>query len=212
MKETFFNLNEEKQNRILAAALEEFAIAGYEKTSLDAIIHRAGISKGGLYEYIESKEDLFQYTLEYSYGEMNAYIQDRIARSELPLDPLERTRFISSVAVDFYIDHPGIIAFIVNSSQVGQTDIRARVQSVFDQYFLTLYETSEYTGIAYGRGEILSLLKWLLIKTRNDFQEGMKAMGKSADCKKLYLDEWGFFLSVLSHGIYGSGKTPSALK
>lgn len=204
MKETFFHLNAEKQIRIVEASLEEFALSGYEKTSLDNIVRHAGISKGGLYEYIESKEDLFQYALEYSYGEMYAYIQERIGREtkKLPCDPLERTRFISSVAVDFYIARPGIISFIVKSSQVGQADIRERVQSVFDSYFYKLYESSEYEGIIFKDAQILSLLKWLLIKTRNDFQEKMMTVGKSSICRNSYLEEWDFFLSVLSGGIY----------
>ncbi len=213
MKETFFNLNEEKQNRIVKATLEEFALSGYEKTSLDNIIRRAEISKGGLYEYIESKEDLFQYGLEYSYGEMYAYILSHVEEKseELPSDPLERTRIISSVAVDFYISHPGIIAFIVKSSQVAQTEIRQRVQNVFDSYFRKLYETADYGQFVYDGDQILSLLKWLLVKTRNDFQENMKTISRSALCREAYLEEWKFFLSVLSVGIYGGGKSPSVL-
>lgn len=214
MKETFFKLNEEKQHRILRATLEEFALTGYEKTSLDAIIHRAGISKGGLYEYIESKEGLFQYALGYSYGEMYAYIQERLQADSLllPSDPLERTRIISSVAVDFYIDHPETIAFIVTSSQVAQVEIRQRVQSVYDSYFLKLYETTRNETIIYEVNQVLALLKWLLIKTRNDFQESMKSGRDSAECKALYLGEWKFFLSVLANGMYGGGAVSPALK
>jgi AcrR family transcriptional regulator len=214
MKDTFFNLNGEKQKRIIGAVLEEFALSGYEKTSLDAIIHRAGISKGGLYEYIESKEELFQYALTHAYSEMYAYIQARISERGigLPPDPLARTRIISAVAVDFYIAQPEIIAFIVNSSQVGQAEIRARVQGVFDSYFLKLYETAENEGIVFEGNQVLSLLKWLLIKTRNDFLEKMREGGGSAVCKEAYLAEWNFFLSVLESGIYGGGAIPSALK
>lgn len=214
MKETFFKLNEEKQHRILRATLEEFALTGYEKTSLDAIIHRAGISKGGLYEYIESKEGLFQYALTYSYDEMYGYIQERLYVDSLflPPDPLERTKIISSVAVDFYIDHPETIAFIVTSSQVGQIEIRHRVQDVFDSYFLKLYETSGNETIIYGENQVLALLKWLLIKTRNDFQENMKSGKDSEECKALYLGEWKFFLAVLANGIYGGDAVSPALK
>ena len=214
MKDTFYKLNEAKKKRVIDATLEEFALSGYEKTSLDTIIRAAGISKGGLYEYIESKESLFQFALTFSYDSMYAYIQKRIdsERIELPLDPLERTRFISSVAVDFYIEYPDIISFIVNSSQTGQANIRKHVQEVFDSYFFKLYETSVYECIVYEREQILSLLKWLLVKTRDDFQKNMKTIGKSELCKELYLSEWKFFLSVLSSGIYGDELNSSDLK
>jgi len=214
MKETFFNLNKDKQNRIILAALEEFALSGYENTSLDNIIRRAGISKGGLYEYIDSKEDLFQYGLEYAYGGMYSYILSRIEAESnlLPSDPLERTRVISSIAVDFYLASPVVISFIVKSSQVSRVEIRERVQGVFDSYFLKLYASADYAGIGYEGDRILALLKWLLIKTRNDFQENMKSTGRSALCRDAYLEEWKFFLSVLSRGIYEGGAVPPEFK
>lgn len=55
----FDNLEEEKQEKILSEAGEEFAAKGYAEASLNAIIERAGISKGSLYYYFDNKEDLF---------------------------------------------------------------------------------------------------------------------------------------------------------
>ncbi|MBN2810639.1 MAG: TetR/AcrR family transcriptional regulator, partial [Spirochaetales bacterium] len=92
MKETFFNLSEEKQARIMNAVLEEFSLSGYEKTSLDTIVRKAGISKGGLYEYIESKDGLFRYALDYAYSALNDYIRSVIDLDAMPGDPIERTR------------------------------------------------------------------------------------------------------------------------
>lgn len=56
----FDNLEQEKQAEILREAGEEFADNGYAQASLNAIIERAGISKGSLYYYFENKEDLFE--------------------------------------------------------------------------------------------------------------------------------------------------------
>lgn len=206
MKETFFHLSEEKQQRILSASLEEFSISGYEKTSLDNIVRKAGISKGGLYEYIESKEDLFQYSLEYAYGRMGDFIRAHAAPLPMPADPLDRTRLISSVAVEFYIAEPRVISFIVRSSQVEQADIRRRVENALAEYFNALYETTEIPSSRYDIEPVISLLKWLLVKTRNDFCENMRSTGRSGLCRDAYLGEWDFFLSVLAGGIYESGK------
>lgn len=48
-----------KQQRILAAAIELFTRWGYDKTSLDEIARAAHISKGSIYYYFSSKENLF---------------------------------------------------------------------------------------------------------------------------------------------------------
>jgi AcrR family transcriptional regulator len=208
MKETFFNLNEEKQRRIVTAALEEFALAGYEKTSLDTIVRRAGISKGGLYEYIESKDGLFRYALEYSYSALNAFIRSASEGHPMPADPLERTRFIASIAVEFYIENQGIIFFIVRSSQVDQAEIRQSVESVFDSYFTRLYDDADFSRMAGDRDQVLSLLRWLLIKSRNDFSVTLRSTGRPVLCRAAYLQEWDFFLSALSGGIYAAGTKP----
>ena len=45
---------------IIAAALEVFADKGFAAARLDDIARRAGVSKGALYLYFETKEDLFR--------------------------------------------------------------------------------------------------------------------------------------------------------
>ncbi|MDH4318336.1 MAG: TetR/AcrR family transcriptional regulator [Desulfobulbaceae bacterium] len=61
---TFCNLPAEKRERILAAAVEEFAANGYQKASLNSVVKRSGISKGSLYQYFENKEGLFFHIFE----------------------------------------------------------------------------------------------------------------------------------------------------
>lgn len=54
----FEKMPEDKKELILEAAAHEFATNGYEKTSLNRILERAGLSKGTAYYYFEDKEDL----------------------------------------------------------------------------------------------------------------------------------------------------------
>jgi AcrR family transcriptional regulator len=44
----------------MEAALEEFAVKGYAETRLDDVANRAGISKGLVYVYFKTKEELFK--------------------------------------------------------------------------------------------------------------------------------------------------------
>ncbi|GAB4054579.1 TetR/AcrR family transcriptional regulator [Catellatospora paridis] len=46
------------RERILAAACELFAEQGYDATSVQQVVDRAGVTKGGLYHYFGAKEDL----------------------------------------------------------------------------------------------------------------------------------------------------------
>jgi AcrR family transcriptional regulator len=56
--EQYEKIREEKRKQIMDAALELFANEGYHRTSISKIASAAGISKGLIYNYFESKEAL----------------------------------------------------------------------------------------------------------------------------------------------------------
>jgi len=58
-KECFISLPSDKQERILAAALQEFSLHVYGDSSINQIIKEAGIPRGSFYQYFEDKEDLY---------------------------------------------------------------------------------------------------------------------------------------------------------
>lgn len=62
---TFTNLPEDRQEAIVYAAAEEFALKDYESASLSEIIKRIGIAKGSFYRYFDSKLSLYRYVLNY---------------------------------------------------------------------------------------------------------------------------------------------------
>ncbi len=58
-KPTFFNLLEEKRNKIEIAAIKEFAEKGFHGARLNNIVKEAGIAKGSFYQYFDDLDDLF---------------------------------------------------------------------------------------------------------------------------------------------------------
>jgi len=58
-KECFISLPSDKQEKILAAALQEFSLHVYVESSINQIIKEAGIPRGSFYQYFEDKEDLY---------------------------------------------------------------------------------------------------------------------------------------------------------
>ena len=64
---TFYNLPEEKRERLLRAAREEFSRVPYESASVNRIIQSAGIPRGSFYMYFTDKEELFGHLMD-SYG------------------------------------------------------------------------------------------------------------------------------------------------
>ena len=60
IKKTFYNLPEEKRQRIIDAIMKEFASASTEKVSINRIIKSANISRGSFYQYFDDKVDLVE--------------------------------------------------------------------------------------------------------------------------------------------------------
>jgi len=63
---------EAKREILLEAAARTFAEHGYRAATMAAVAHAAGVSKGSVYDYFRTKEDLFFATTQASYDTMLA--------------------------------------------------------------------------------------------------------------------------------------------
>lgn len=64
-KQKFMSLEPAKRDRIINAAMSEFRY-GYAKASTDAIVQKAGISKGLLFHYFGTKEGLYSFLIHFA--------------------------------------------------------------------------------------------------------------------------------------------------
>ncbi len=186
------------------ACVAEFGEHGFEKGSTDGIIRRGRISKGGLYEYMRSKEEIFLHVLDDCYARLYGYLKKEMARLSpaLPSDILDRFQLASSVAVNFYIRHPAEIRLIAKSGWTLDPALSGKIRKIFLRHFLDLFGDVQAEGLRYGREKLLDLLRWLLAKTRNDFLAESAKKRPVSDLKKAYLQEWKFILGALRDGIY----------
>jgi len=69
----FQEIREEKMTLIMDVALEHFASEGYHNSTISHIARHAGISKGLMYNYFGSKEDLLMEIISRSMGEISQY-------------------------------------------------------------------------------------------------------------------------------------------
>ncbi len=75
---------EARPAEIIAAALESFAERGFAATRLDDIAARAGVTRGTLYLYFPSKEELFKAVVRQSIVPIIARGEAMVARSHEP--------------------------------------------------------------------------------------------------------------------------------
>lgn len=62
-KRTFNRLDDDKKERVMRAAIEEFQAHGFEKAKIEIIAQNAGVAKGSIYQYFDDKKELFLYSV-----------------------------------------------------------------------------------------------------------------------------------------------------
>ena len=102
-KEQFEEIRKSSRQKILDAALEVFAKQGYHSATVDAIAKTAGISKGLMYNYFKSKDEVL--------NELMIGMMEALMCEYMPLKPSKKfakddiIKFIN-VGIDLVLQKP----------------------------------------------------------------------------------------------------------
>lgn len=118
MDDKFFDLKKEKQDRILNGALKIFALNGYKNGSTDVIVKEAGISKGLLFHYFGTKQELYRFLRDYSIRFLQLEIRSNVSASETDYFTIWRQIIASEESI--MDQYPYMIAFL--ESAENETD------------------------------------------------------------------------------------------
>lgn len=102
---TFENLPENKRERVISEATQEFADHGYHQASINRIVGRLGIAKGSLFKYFGNKQGLFEYLFEHAISQFKRPLKD-IRDKASGKDFFERIEMSIIAGVDFIEAHP----------------------------------------------------------------------------------------------------------
>lgn len=139
------SIRDEKKAQIIDAALKLFSEHGYHGTSTSMIARAAGISKGLLYHYIESKEKLIQeickavYDLIYQHHEIHD--QDVLTPEELEIfvrnsfDAIRENKEFFRLIFSLSMNEEVRKIMQVAGSEIGITNEHALLQKYFETHF-----------------------------------------------------------------------------
>lgn len=88
---------EAKRKHILKTAITSFAQRGYQTTNMNDIAKAAGIGKGTIYEYFQSKDQIFKAAYDYFFEQFHYVILKSLHNVNNPMEKL-------SVYLDSYRD------------------------------------------------------------------------------------------------------------
>ncbi len=121
MNERFFELKKEKQDRMINAALKIFSQFGYRHASTDDIIREAGISKGLLFHYFESKIGLYAFLYDYATRVVTLELTGHVEKNEDGY--FELFKQILSAKASSMSQYPYIFLFLNKANE--ETDLDA---------------------------------------------------------------------------------------
>ena len=167
----FFELNDEKRNKIIETCITEFSQYGYTNSSTNRIAQNAGISKGSLFRYFQNKDELYFYILDIVTMELIADLKKDVAA--LPLDLFDRTIKYSELEFVWYIEHPEKCKLITNAFSKSDDVLRQKIENRYhrqgmDVYYKTL-ENIDITTLKWDKQKTADILKWFLIGFKEDF-------------------------------------------
>lgn len=136
MNEKFFDLNRDKQDRMINAALRVFAQNGYRHASTDTIVKEASISKGLLFHYFTSKIGLFSFLFDYSIKYMLFEFDRLISPKET--DYFKIRREMERAKLNVLRSYPYMNEFIEKSLQENQLDVIETIEVSKNNYLETL--------------------------------------------------------------------------
>ena len=111
----------DKRELILQAALHIFSRKSFHQVKVEEIAAWAGVGKGTVYDYFNSKEEIFRETFKVS-SERYMEIFDRCLEDSLPF--WEKVRFILKLHIRFLKNHEEMSRFVLESHSHPQEELK----------------------------------------------------------------------------------------
>ena len=147
----FLHLDEEKRERDLNAAINEFADKNYNNASMNVVVKAAGISKGALFKYFKSKAGLFAFVYRMALGRVKDYLR-KVRDESAAEDFFTRLERVMLAGLDFIRAHPGLAAIYYRIVFTGDSPYKREIVEEVHRESLAFIESLIRNGIE--RGEL----------------------------------------------------------
>lgn len=210
VRQGFLNLSVEEQQRIMSAALDEFAEKDYESASLNRIILKANISKGSMYHYFHNKEDLFLYLLEQVMEEKKTFLQAALQRLDQPVSALDIFETLSlqlDVAVRFARENPRYHMLNTHLQNMRESPLKDRIWGRFNEEFDRYIEAMVDHALSAGeiragleKTFVMRILRFVLLSFTDIYPDYRELLQKKDD---EIFSEMKQLVDFIKHGLQG---------
>jgi len=202
----FLNLDKEKQDRIINAAIKEFAQKGYDHASTNGIVKEAGISKGLLFHYFGNKKQMFLFLFDHCYELIADHFYQKIDLTEK--DFFTRIRQAVIIKMELLTTYPDLFKFIEEAYLEDSPEVKMEV----DKKIKELNEVNigkVYEGIDFSKfrndmdiKKVLKIITWTFEKLgAEELFKAKLSPEHHIDYERIFLEAEEYF-EILTKAFY----------
>jgi len=202
----FLSLDKEKQDRIINAAMKEFAQKGYDKASTNEMVKEAGISKGLLFHYFQNKKQLYFFLYDHMTKLLVEQIEEKVDKEERDL--FIRVRQMALVKLEIFQMYPELFNFaksiFMETSAEVIHEVGQRGKELLESYFKDFKGDIDFSKFKKGIdvNKAFNIIAWTL--EGFGFQQQKKVQSLSIENLDIEeaLKEMDEYLDMLRNAFY----------
>lgn len=202
----FLAISDEKRERILNAAMKEFARKGYELASTNEIIKDAGISKGLLFHYFRTKKELFLFLYDY-YVELT--LKEMYEKIDYSIqDIFNRFQQMAGIKFRLLDRHPDMYHFFetayLETAEEVHAELTQRNKAMVETHAFKVFEGVDYSLFKpeLDISKTVNIILWTLEGYGKSRLEAERLMGNEAiDYEKMFADA-ADYMNLLKQLLY----------
>ncbi len=203
----FENLDPDKKERILNAALAEFAHKEYADASTNNIVTTAQISKGILFRYFGNKKNLYLYLYKYVRNVIDNEIYSQVDTDKGDLIFILKELGIRKLEV--YKRHPDVAGFIAQTKREKSSEVYEDLMSIERERSSQLRENYLFNNLdmtlfkpEFRNENTIKLIRWTLDGCTKELQENYKGQDIQDPAIDELLKDYDLYIDIIRQAFY----------
>ena len=194
-----------RRNRILEAALVEFADKGYRKASTNTIVREAKVSKGLLFHYFISKKGLYVFIFKHAKDTVKNDTYNKVDFADR--DVLNRLYSATVAKIDSYNKHKLFTKILERHELIQDEEILKETKAIIvhntEESFEKIFNNIDYHLFdeTVNIDRSLDVMRWTIERITNDWKvsNGCKFTKKTLEVLKMDISH---FLDLFRAAFY----------
>ena len=141
-------LQDRRKEQIMSAALSVVVAKGYDQSRMDDIVEKSQLSKGAIYWYYKSKEEVYLSLVDYWFLQYSSGVVDTLQQQESASDQLKA---LFGFFIEQFDKNPAAFKLLVEFWRLAglNPDFNAKLQQIYSDFLEYIIEIIK-VGVANG--------------------------------------------------------------